>query len=506
MTIAIYARQSVFKEDSLSIDTQIETCKEEIARKYKTTDIKVYEDRGYSGKNTARPQLQELKEEIENNRIDKVIVYKLDRISRNVVDFYNLYDFMNKHHCDFVSVKDDFDTSSSVGRLLIGILINFAQMERENIQLRVKDSYYARAETDGRYLGGNTPFAFKLAKTKEGISTLKPNDKKEIVELLFQKYATDSNTSLHQLTQWLGKEKGIIKPPTSINNILSNPIYAIADQKLFNYYKSLGVSFLNDSTEWDGSRACCILNKTDQSGDKTIQNPPADWKVYITNWKGYIDSRTFLMVQERLSQNAAFTSDITPKGRFKELSGLVKCARCGKAVKIKGKYGSMSCSARSEMRGLCDISFKGVRLEHIQEKVEIEIQKYLDNFNKNQEAYKARLKEYQEEADRLKSEIDNLISTLAVNPAIAETITKAIEDREKQLGEVNYKIQADIAPSDKIEYRVLKVLQAISPKTPTVKDAVYKDLATEEKQALLQILVNKILLDEDGSITIDWKF
>lgn len=212
------------------------------------------------------------------------------------------------------------------------------------------------------------------------------------------------------------------------------------------------------------------------------------------------------MVQERLSQNAAFTSDITPKGRFKELSGLVKCARCGKAVKIKGKYGSMSCSARSEMRGLCDISFKGVRLEHIQEKVEIEIQKYLDNFNKNQEAYKARLKEYQEEADRLKSEIDNLISTLAVNPAIAETITKAIEDREKQLGEVNYKIQADIAPSDKIEYRVLKVLQAISPKTPTVKDAVYKDLATEEKQALLQILVNKILLDEDGSITIDWKF
>ena len=145
MTIAIYARQSVFKEDSLSIDTQIETCRAEVERREKGADIKVYEDRGYSGKNTARPQLKNLMEEIENNRIDKVIVYKLDRISRNVVDFYNLYDFMNKHHCDFVSVKDEFDTSSSIGRLLIGILINFAQMERENIQLRVKDSYYPKS-------------------------------------------------------------------------------------------------------------------------------------------------------------------------------------------------------------------------------------------------------------------------------------------------------------------------------------------------------------------------
>ena len=185
MTIAIYARQSVFKEDSLSIETQIENCKNEIERKNKEAEIKVFEDRGYSGKNTARPQLKNLLEEIEENKFDKVIVYKLDRISRNVVDFYNLYDFMNKHDCNFISVKDEFDTSTAIGRLLIGILINFAEMERENIQVRVRDSYYTRAETDGRYLGGNTPFGFNLAKTKDKISTLKANKDKEIVEILF---------------------------------------------------------------------------------------------------------------------------------------------------------------------------------------------------------------------------------------------------------------------------------------------------------------------------------
>lgn len=505
MTIGIYARQSVFKEDSLSIDTQIETCKAEIEKREKGASIKVYEDRGFSGKNTERPSLQNLMEEIENDRIDKVIVYKLDRISRNVVDFYNLYDFMNKHNCDFISVKDEFDTSTSIGRLLIGILINFAQMERENIQLRVKDSYYARAETDGRWLGGQTPFAFDLAKTDEGISTLKPNSDKEIVQLLYQKYALDSNTSLHQLTKWLGQEKGIAKQATTINKILSNPIYARADEKLYNYYKSMGVTFLNDVTEWDGTKACCVLNKTDQSGSKTIQNPPTDWKIYITNWRGYIDSRIFLMVQERLSQNASYTTDITPKGRFEELSGLVKCAKCGKAVKIKGRYGSLSCSARSELKGLCDASFRGVRLSHIQDQVATEIQKYLDDFTKNQLEWKRKLDEYQQQAEQLKTEINNLVSVLAVNPAVADTITKAIEEKERQLSEINYKIQLDIAPSDKIEYRVLKVLQRTDIRSVSVKDTVYNDLAKEEKQALLQILVNCVSLSEDGTIKIDWK-
>ena len=170
MAIAIYARQSIDKKDSLSIETQIQDCKNQIAREDKNANVVIFKDRGYSGKNTDRPELQKLISEIERENIEKVIVYKLDRISRNIVDFYNLYDFMEKHNCAFYSVKDAFDTASPMGRLLMGILINFAQMERENIQIRVQDSYYARAETDGRWLGGNTPYGFKLGKTKNKIS------------------------------------------------------------------------------------------------------------------------------------------------------------------------------------------------------------------------------------------------------------------------------------------------------------------------------------------------
>lgn len=504
MAIAIYARQSVDKKDSLSIETQIQDCKNQIERSDKNANIIIFKDKGFSGKNTDRPELQKLLNEIERENIEKVIVYKLDRISRNIVDFYNLYDFMQKHNCDFYSVKDAFDTASPMGRLLMGILINFAQMERENIQQRVKDSYYMRAENDGRWLGGKTPWGFKLAK-KNKISTLKPDENIELVKIIFKKYAYDSNSSLHKISEYLSLNHGVVKTATAINNILSNPLYVKADERLYNYYKSLNVTFLNEKEEWNGKHACLILNKTDQSGNKTIVNKSEEWKIYITNWEGIIDSRTFLMCQERLSENVSYTKDNSTKGKFKELSGLVKCAKCERAVKVKGKYNSLQCVGRSELKGVCDASFRGIRIEYLQEEVGKEIQKYLNNFVKNQEKWKAKKEEYQKQIEKIENEINNIVSLLAEDPITNKPLLSGIEERQKQLAEINYKMQLDVSPSDKIEYRVLKVLQQINPENINIKDVKYEELETEEKQALLKILVEKILLFEDRNIKIIWK-
>lgn len=504
MAIAIYARQSIDKKDSLSIEKQIQDCKNLIERTEKDKTIVVFKDRGYSGKNTDRPELQKLIDEIERENIEKVIVYKLDRISRNIVDFYNLYDFMEKHNCAFFSVKDNFDTASPMGRLLMGILINFAQMERENIQVRVQDSYYARAENDGRWLGGRAPFGFKIAKNKKGISTLKPDENMELVKIIYQKYAYDSNSSLHKIMKYLYDEKGISKTARAIKVILSNPIYIKADEKLYNYYKSMGVQFLNKKEEWDGKNACQIINKTDQSKNKSSTNNCTEWKAFITNWDGIIDSRTFLMCQERLSQNVALSRDNTTQNKFKELTGLVKCGKCEKAIKIRNKYGSMSCVSRSELRGACDASFRGIRVPEIQEKVAIEIQKYLNDFVKNQEKWKKKKEEYQEQAEKIETEIRNLVLNLALSPEADRAIISIIEEKQKELAEVNVKMQLDVSPSDKIEYRVLKILQQINPKNINIKDVKYNELGEEEKQALLKILVEKILLFEDKNIKIIW--
>lgn len=107
---AIYARQSVDKKDSVSIETQIEKC-EVIADK----DSLIFKDKGYSGKNTDRPDLAKLISDIKENKVNRVIVYRLDRISRNIKDFYSLYSIMQEHHTEFVSVNENFDTSNPMG-------------------------------------------------------------------------------------------------------------------------------------------------------------------------------------------------------------------------------------------------------------------------------------------------------------------------------------------------------------------------------------------------------
>ena len=136
---AIYARQSIDKKDSLSIEGQIELCK-----KYSGEDAAIYKDKGFSGKNTNRPAFLELMEAIEAGKIKKVYVYRLDRISRSISDFGKIWELLEKHGVQFQSVTEQFDTSTPMGRAMLNIVITFAQLERETTADRVKDNYIHR--------------------------------------------------------------------------------------------------------------------------------------------------------------------------------------------------------------------------------------------------------------------------------------------------------------------------------------------------------------------------
>lgn len=116
---AIYTRQSVDRADSISIESQIEFCKYEM----RGEAYKVYTDRGYSGKNTDRPAFAEMMNDIENGIISKVVVYKLDRISRSILDFSTMMERFEKYKVEFVSTTEKFDTSSPMGRAMLNICI-----------------------------------------------------------------------------------------------------------------------------------------------------------------------------------------------------------------------------------------------------------------------------------------------------------------------------------------------------------------------------------------------
>lgn len=166
---AIYTRQSVDKKDSISIESQIEFCKYEL----KGGNCKEYTDKGYSGKNTDRPKFQELVRDIKRGLIAKVVVYKLDRISRSILDFANMMELFQQYNVEFVSSTEKFDTSTPMGRAMLNICIVFAQLERETIQKRVTDAYYSRSQRGFR-MGGKAPYGFHTEPIKmDGINTKK---------------------------------------------------------------------------------------------------------------------------------------------------------------------------------------------------------------------------------------------------------------------------------------------------------------------------------------------
>lgn len=185
---AIYARQSVDRADSISIESQIEFCRYEL----KGEPYKVYADRGYSGKNTDRPAFGEMMRDMENGTIRRVVVYKLDRISRSILDFSRMMERFEANRVEFVSTTEKFDTSSPMGRAMLNICIVFAQLERETIQKRVADAYYSRSQKS-LYMGGRVPYGFRLSPTTvDGVRTsmyaVNEEEAKQ-VRLIYELYA-----------------------------------------------------------------------------------------------------------------------------------------------------------------------------------------------------------------------------------------------------------------------------------------------------------------------------
>jgi DNA invertase Pin-like site-specific DNA recombinase len=228
---ALYGRQSVDKADSISIESQLEFCKYEL----KGGAAKEYTDKGFSGKNTDRPQFQQLLRDIEKGLVKRVIVYKLDRISRSIIDLANMMELVQKYHVEFVSSTEKFDTSTPMGRAMLNICIVFAQLERETIQKRVTDAYYSRC-VKGFKMGGKTSFGFITEPIViNGIHTkrLVANpDEQEIVKLMFEMYEKPE-TSFGDITRYFA-ERGISifkkeMTRSSLSALLKNPVYVQAD-------------------------------------------------------------------------------------------------------------------------------------------------------------------------------------------------------------------------------------------------------------------------------------
>lgn len=492
---AIYARQSADKKDSVSIETQIEKCK-----LIACNDSFIFKDKGYSGKNTDRPDLAKLITDIKENKVNRVIVYRLDRISRNIRDFYDLYSMMQDHHTEFVSVNENFDTTTPMGRAMMGILVVFAQMERESIQERVKDNYYSRIALDGRWAGGTAPFGFQNARTADRKPTLAVNEREmEIVRYCFHEYAYAPNTSLNKICKYLSRNgyqsrrKNGAWDNVTISRILQNSVYAVADERLQKFFELRKVKFLNKG-RWIGTTSCHIVGKKAGNSNVRKYTNLKEQSIYLTNFEGVIDSKTFILVQERLEHNEQICRSNAP-GTLKELAGLLKCAACGYAVKSysKSKNGMpyLGCYGHYGLK-ICDATFKGVKFIDIQEKIGTEIQKELDKISKIilQEIAKDMHKENR--IRDLKAQMDNLIELASLGGESAKAVHGKLEKIQQEMNEIQL--------SEFMNTRATQPSQ-ISDRLPLI----YHRLPDDVKKSICQQFIQKILLSPNGDIEIVWK-
>lgn len=131
-TVAIYVRVSTGKQaDRDSIPFQIQECSNYVKHFLKTENFEVFKDAGRSGKNTHRPEYQRMIEKVKSGMISHVVVYKIDRISRNLVDFSIMYNDFKEHKVAFISLNEQFDTSSAIGEAVLKIILVFAELERK---------------------------------------------------------------------------------------------------------------------------------------------------------------------------------------------------------------------------------------------------------------------------------------------------------------------------------------------------------------------------------------
>ena len=269
MTNAIYARQSIDKADSISIESQIAFCQYEL----RGEPYEIYQDRGYSGKTIQRPDFQRLLHSVRNGTIKRVICYKLDRCSRSILDFSNLMAEFQQYGVEFISCTEKFDTSTPMGRAMLNICIVFAQLERETIQQRVYDAYHSR-NLKGFYMGGRIPLGFRLCEhTLDGKRTSKyailPSEA-HILRLMYAEYAKPY-TSLADVVQLL-QSKGISHPRkedgtwvrSHIGRILRNPIYVRADRDIYDYFKRTGILVHNPPEDYAGIHGCYLYKKDDR--------------------------------------------------------------------------------------------------------------------------------------------------------------------------------------------------------------------------------------------------
>lgn len=483
MKIAIYTRKSVYKENSESIETQIELCKNYFGGE---NEYEVFVDEGFSGGNTNRPSFLNMMDLIRLGKFDVVAIYKIDRISRNIIDFFKIYEELEKYNVKLVSITENFDTTTPVGKMMMIMLSAFADMERENIRQRVKDNMIALAKK-GCFTGGFVPFGC-ITEKKEGKSYLKIVDT-DIIQLMFTKYL--ELQSLYATQKYLlDNNIKTVTARSSLREILRNPVYCKSSPDVSKY--------LEDRFE--------VVGKANGKGYMTYGKTSGNPTLIVGKHKACIDSELFLKVNMLIDKNREDTSK--KKSKVYWLSGVLRCAYCGSRYtiansdrnsyyvcshRINRKSGGMG---RDTTKEKC-INNKYINAIEIEKKVAkliymLEDEEYFNSvYSKSTESSsKKEIDILESKINKNNDSINNLVDKLTI---ASDQVSKILMDKIEKLTTENNELKVSL---DKLKIKEMQ--KAADNNTKEIKECIhkFKDIKdNEQKRRLVSIIFKKLVYD-----------
>lgn len=528
--IAIYSRKSKFTGKGESIGNQVELCRDYVRNlfgEYYAERCVVFEDEGFSGGNLKRPDFQKMMACVRKHEFKAIVVYRLDRISRNINDFTGLIDELTRLDVSFISIREQFDTSTPMGRAMMFIISVFSQLERETIAERIRDNMHELAKT-GRWLGGNTPTGFQSesvskvtvdGKNRKSFKLVPIPEEAEIPKLIFDLYTeTDSLTAVEAelLRRRIKTKQGKNFTRFAIRAILQNPVYMAADEDAYYYFTDRGADVCFPKEAFDGSCGIMAYNRTDQEkGKTTVLLPVREWIIALGQHPGLVPSKQWIKAQESLDRNKS-KAYRKPRNNEALLTGLLFCS-CGERMypklskrktadgasiytyvcRMKERSKRQRCNRRNASGNILDAAI----IEQIKSLTEqgSTFLKQMDRsrsfFTGNREQYETQLSQLQAALSENEKNINGLMDalSLAADSIARPRILKRIEELTHTNQEIECRIHEleGLVSSQSLSDMEFDILRQMLVMFRTSID----DMSVEEKRQAIRTVVRKVVWD-----------
>ena len=465
MRVGLYPRVSGHEqEDNYSIPEQIDRMKK-YCESRDWMVYKIYTDSGFTGSNMDRPGLQDLMKDVENGKLDMVLVYKLDRLSRSQKDtLYLIEDVFDKHGVGFTSMTENFDTSSPFGKAVLGVLAVFAQLEREKIKERTMMGKDSRAQ-EGKWHGGAVvPIGYDYVDDHLVINEYEAMQLREIADLFLS--GTPIRTIERVITEKGYRHKHGTWAASVIRRLLASPVY-------------IGKIKHRDKL-YDG-----------------MHEPIFDIETF-----GFIQD----LLKERREQHG------TTRAHQSLLGGILYCKNCGARYarqSYNGKFYAYMCYSRSKkMKKMIKdptCKNKNHKVEVLEPAIIEEIHKLAIDPNRVEEVRENRpesdvaekIKSINSEIAKIETQISKMMDLYALGTIDLDVISEKVADLNttktaltKELDSLNVPKKGEVMTTE----QVMEIA------------ALWNDeLPLEDKRNIVQSLIYYIEIDEDN-IAIHWKF